>query len=260
MALIKTPKEIKLLARGGKILAEILRKLALAVRPEISTWDLDILARNTIKASGAKAAFPGYQIHKDFPPYPATLCVAVNEEIVHGIPKKESRLNEGDILSLDLGIRYKGLYTDAAVTVGVGKISREANKLIEVTNLALQTAIQEMRLGKTLGDLGFAISEVAKRHKLGVVKELGGHGVGHAIHEQPFVLNFGKRGSLQKLEVGMVLAIEPMFTSSSSGRIKILDDGWTVVSADGSLSAHFEHTVAVTEKGPLVLTELASGV
>lgn len=255
MALIKTPQEIKILREGGRILARILALLAEAVRPGISTLELDTLARTAIEKAGAEAAFPGYQTHAEAPPFPAALCTSINEEIVHCIPKESRILEEGQIIGLDLGIKYRGLFTDAAVTVAVGEASEEAQNLIAVTKQALREGIKEARPGKTIGDIAAAIEQTAKQAGFGVVRDLVGHGVGHAIHEPPNVPNYGRPGTLETLRVGMVLAIEPMFTAGTH-LIKFLDDGWTVVTADGSLSAHFEHTVAVTEHGSLVLTEL----
>lgn len=253
MALIKAAEEIKILREGGQILAKVLQKVSEKVAPDISTWDLDQIARKEIKKFGAEAAFPGYRIAPDIPPYPAALCTSVNNEVVHGIPKKERLLEEGDIIGLDLGVRYKGLFTDAAITVAVGKVSSERMAFLDATKVSLEKGLEEIKPGNTLGDIAAAISSVAKAGRFGVIRDLGGHGVGHAIHEDPFVPNFGKPGSLQKLEVGMVLAIEPMFTMGD-WRVKFLEDGWTVVTADGSIAAHFEDTVVVTTDGCEVLT------
>ncbi len=255
MALIKTPQEIKILREGGRILAGILALLAEAVRPGISTLELDSLARTAIAKAGAEAAFPGYQTHADAPPFPAALCTSINEEIVHCIPNDKRILEEGQIIGLDLGIKYRGLFTDAAITVAVGEVSEETQRLIAVTQQALRAGIKEVKPGKTVGDIAVAIEQTAKQAGFGVVRDLVGHGVGHAVHEPPNVPNYGQPGTLETLRVGMVLAIEPMFTLGTH-LVKFLDDGWTVVTADGSLSAHFEHTVAVTEHGSLVLTEV----
>lgn len=246
-------KEIEDLAAGGKILGTILEILAKAVRPGISTLDLDKLARSEIQKAGAEAAFPGYRISPDDIAYPAALCVSVDDEIVHGIPRADRILREGEIVGLDLGIKYRGLYTDAARTVAVGRISREKQKLIEATKRALDEGIAAIAPCRTIGDVAAAIESVGRKNRLGVVRDLVGHGVGHAIHEPPNVPNYGKPGSLEKLLSGMVLAIEPMFTSRGH-RINFLEDGWTVVTADGSIAAHFEDTIVVTGKGAEILT------
>lgn len=253
MSQIKSEKEIEALKEGGKILSGILQKAVNVVKSGISTWELDQIARQEIEKARALPAFLGYTIAADVPPYPAALCTSINNEVVHGIPSKQRVLKGGDIIGLDLGIKYKGLYTDMAVTVGVGKISPKAKQLIEASRAALEAGIERVREGNTIGDIAEAVQTVAEAHGLGIIRDLGGHGVGHAVHEDPFVPNFGRRGTLQKLKTGMVLAIEPMFTTGES-RINFLEDAWTVVTADGSLAAHFEHTVAVTEEGALILT------
>lgn len=254
MALVKTGKEIEVLREGGRILWNILRKVGQAVRPGVSTFDLDLIARQEIKKAGVEAAFPGYRIGPKYPPFPAALCASINSEIVHGIPKKDRVLKEGDIVGLDLGIKFRGLYTDAAITVPVGKIDEKSQKLISATAAALEAGIEAAAPGNTIGDIGHAIESAAKAAGLGVVRDLVGHGVGHAIHEPPNIPNYGRPGTLEELKKGMVIAIEPMFTLGAR-QIVLLDDGWTMVTEDGSRAAHFEKTVAVTEKGHLVLTE-----
>ena len=254
MALVKTGKEIEVLREGGRILWNILRKVGQAVRPGVSTFDLDLIARQEIKKAGVEAAFPGYRIGPKYPPFPAALCASINSEIVHGIPKKDRVLKEGDIVGLDLGIKFRGLYTDAAITVPVGKIDEKSQKLISATAAALEAGIEAAAPGNTIGDIGHAIESAAKTAGLGVVRDLVGHGVGHAIHEPPNIPNYGRPGTLEELKKGMVIAIEPMFTLGAR-QIVLLDDGWTMVTEDGSRAAHFEKTVAVTEKGHLVLTE-----
>ncbi len=253
MALIKTPEEIKILAEGGKILAQILSKVAGAVRSGVSTLDLDTLAREEMKKAGVKPAFEGYQMGDDGPKFPAVLCSSVDHEVVHGIPRKDKILHEGEIVGLDLGIIHQGLFTDAAVTVGVGKVSSQDKNLMDGTEQALKAGIAQVKPGKRIGDIGHAIESCAKRTGLSVIRDLIGHGVGHALHEKPDVPNYGKPGTLEILKPGMVIAIEPMFTRGD-WRVKFLDDGWTVVTADGSPSAHFEHTVAVAKDGHQVLT------
>lgn len=254
MALIKTPQEIIKLQRGGKILAKVLKALARAVRPGISTMDLETIAQDLIKQSGAAPAFPGYRIGAGVPPFPAALCTSIDHEIVHGIPHKARMLEAGQIIGLDLGVVYEGLYTDAAITVAVGRINKENEQLVATTKKALAEGIKQVKPGAHIGDISSAIQKVAESRGYGVVRDLVGHGVGHAIHEKPYVPNYGKPGTLEKLQVGMVIAIEPMFTLGGH-EIIFSDDGWTVTTADGSIAAHFEHTVAVTEKGHIILTE-----
>lgn len=252
---MKTQAEIAILREGGKILAQVLQNLVQQVRPGISTQDLENIAQKIIRESGAEPAFPGYRIDQSVPPFPAALCTSINNEIVHGIPKKDRSLKDGDIIGLDLGIKYRGLYTDAAVTVAVGNVSVKAQGLIDAAREALEAGIAEVKPGNTIGDIAHAIQSVARIRGVSAVRDLVGHGVGHAIHEKPYVPNYGKKRSLEMLKTGMVLAIEPMFTAGD-WRIKFLSDGWTVVTADGSLAAHFEHTVAVTAQGHAVLTEV----
>lgn len=255
MSLIKTSAEIKILREGGKILAEILAHLSSEVQEGISTLELDRLAREEIAKHQVQPAFEGYQISPSMPAYPGVLCTSINDEIVHGIPSPERILKAGQIIGLDFGIIHQGLYTDAAVTVGVGKISTEAQGLLDHTRQALRDGIAEVRPGNTIGDIASAIQDVARKNKYGVVRDLIGHGVGHKLHEKPDVPNYGKPGTLEKLLPGMVIAIEPMFTLGDY-RIKVEDDFWTITTADQSLAAHFEHSVAVTESGYLVLTEI----
>lgn len=254
MALVKTAKEIEILREGGRILWNILQKVGQSVRPGVSTLELDDMARAEIKKASAEAAFPGYSIGPKYPPFPAALCTSINEEIVHGIPKKERKLKNGDIVGLDLGIKYKGLFTDAAITVPVGKVDGQGQRLIDITGQALEAGIAQVRPGNTVGDIGHAIQSLARKATFGIVRDLVGHGVGHALHERPNIPNYGRPGTLEKLKVGMVIAIEPMFTLGSE-RIAVEDDGWTITTADGSRAAHFEKTVAVTETGCQILTE-----
>ena len=252
--MIKTEIEIETLREGGKILAAVLKLLAQRAAPGVSTWELEELAREEIKKAGAEPAFLGYSPEKSLPPYPAAICASVNEEVVHSIPEKKKMLWEGDVVSLDLGIKYHDLYTDAAVSVPVGKVSADAERLIAAAKEALAAGIEKVKAGNTIGDIAAAVGAVGKREGLGVIRDLVGHGVGHAIHEAPAVPNYGRAGTLEKLETGMVLAIEPMFTLGD-WRIQFFEGSWTVKTADGSLAAHFEHTVAVTEKGCIILTE-----
>lgn len=251
----KSDADLAVLREGGRRLARILATVAKGVVPGVITAELDRLALSEIKVlgDGDAPSFLNYRPAGARRPYPASLCVSVNEEIVHGLPGKR-RLAEGDIVSLDLGLRHRGLFTDMAVTMPVGKVSAEAQRLLQATQEALSCGIKAVQFGQRVGDIGFAIEEVARRYRLGIVRELGGHGVGYAVHEAPNVPNFGRRGEGEKLLAGMVLAIEPMFILGRS-EVKFLADGFTVVSADGSLTAHFEHTVAVTVSGPEILTK-----
>lgn len=254
MALVKTRKEIEILAEGGRILWAILQKVGQKASPGVSTWELDKLAREEIEKAGAMPAFIGYSMGEKHPPFPAALCTSINNEIVHGIPKKDRKLKTGDIVGLDLGIKYKGLFTDAAITVPVGKVDGASQHLIDVTRQALEMGIAQVRPGNTVGDIGHAVQSLARKATFGIVRDLVGHGVGHALHERPNIPNYGRPGTLEKLKVGMVIAIEPMFTLGSE-RIAVEDDGWTITTADGSRAAHFEKTVAVTETGCQILTE-----
>lgn len=255
MALIKSPEEIEALAEGGKILAQILNTVAAAVKPGVSTLELDQLARQQMKKFGVQPAFEGYQMAGDGPKYPAVLCSSVDHEVVHGIPHEKKILQEGQIIGLDLGIIHRRLYTDSALTVGVGKISSENQKLLDSTWAALLAGIEQVKPGNRIGDIANAIQSAARKAGFAVIRDLIGHGVGHALHEKPDVPNYGKRGTLEELKPGMVIAIEPMFTRGD-WRITFLEDGWTVVTADGTPAAHFEHTVAVTETGHDILTFL----
>lgn len=253
----KTEEEIAVMREGGKIHARILKEVAKKVKPGVKTDELNAFAEQLIDEAGCTASFLGYQSADAKKPYPAALCVSINEEIVHGIPNdgNERLLFEGDIVSLDMGLTYKGFVTDAAVTLPVGKISKEAATLIQATKEALDRAITAVRPRGHIGDIGDAVMQVAMKYKLGIIEGLAGHGVGYGVHEEPFVPNKAKRGEGPELREGLVIAIEPMF-SSGSRDIKRLSDGYTYVTRDKSLSAHFEHTVAVTKNGIEVLTKL----
>jgi len=240
------------MAEGGRILGNILQKLKTAAKIGVTTKELDALAYELIVDAGAKPAFLNYRPHGAAHGYPATLCASVNDGIVHGLPS-ERVLREGDVLKLDLGLRYKGFYSDAALTVGIGKISREANNLMKAAERALDAGIREAVAGKTLGDIGFAIESIAKKNGFSVADGLTGHGIGRALHEDPYVLNSGRRGDGELLKNGMVLAIEPMLAAGSGAIRELPDDSY--VTMDGSLAAHFEHMVAITEKGNRILTK-----
>jgi methionyl aminopeptidase len=252
--IIKTPKEIEIIREGGKILAEVLAKVAKKVKPGISTFELDKYAYDLIKEGGDIPAFLNYKPEGAPKAFPATICISVNNEIVHGIPKKDKILKEGDIVSLDLGLKHKGLFTDHAVTVPVGKISKKDQQLLDYTKKALEAGIWAAIGGATVGDIGHAIESFVNR-KYGIVRELAGHGVGVKIHEDPYVPNFGKAGKGQKLIPGMIIAIEPMLNMGSD-HIVTADDDWTIKTADGSHSAHFEHTILITEGEAEILTKI----
>lgn len=248
----KTNEQIELMKQGGAILAKIRDDLANAVRIGLSLKELDELAYQLINKAGAEPAFLGYRPPWAKKSYPASICSSVNEVVVHCIPN-ERRLQEGDVLSIDVAIKYRGWYTDTAVTVGVGSVSDLANKLIRVTKECLDLAVFECWLGKSLGDIGFAIERHAKKNGFTPVKGLTGHGIGRELHEEPTVYNEGRRGLGLLIEEGMVLAIEPMLSAGGAEVRELPDESFAT--KDGSLSAHFEHTVAITNKGPLVLTE-----
>ncbi len=232
---------------AGKIVAQTLMRLRDAVRPGVSTLELDRIARESVAKAGAKAAFLGYR------GYPAALCASINDEIVHGIPRRDRVLQEGDIISLDFGAIYEGYVGDSAITVPVGKVSAEATKLLRVTEEALENGIVQALPNKHLGDISAAIQAHAEAAGFSVVRKYVGHGIGRAMHERPEVPNFGLPGRGLLLRPGLVLAIEPMVNTGTYETVE-LDDGWTVMTADGGMSAHFEHTVAITNGEPEVLT------
>jgi methionyl aminopeptidase len=234
--------------KANRVVAEVLLQLAPRVKPGVSTKDLDEFAESKVREMGAVPAFLGYR------GYPATLCVSINEEIVHGIPSPKRVIREGDIVSLDMGAVVEGFYGDSAVTVAAGKISPEAQRLMDVTKASLNAALAEVRAGVKLGDVCHAVQKYAEAHNVSVVREFTGHGIGRHLHEEPSIPNYGKPGTGPVLRAGMTLAIEPMLCL---GRPEIIvkNDGWTAVSADGSLAAHFEHTVAVTENGCDILSK-----
>ena len=250
--IIKTPKEIEIMREGGKRLASILAKVAEKVRPGVSTWELDKYAYELITAGGDTPAFLGYKPDGHHISFPASLCTSVNNEVVHGIPRKDKILKEGDIICIDLGLKHKGMFTDHAITVPVGVISKESQKLLDTTREALAVGIAEARVGNNVGDIGHAIESFVNK-KYGIVRELSGHGVGKHIHEDPYVPNYGKKGKGEKLVAGMVIAIEPMLNIGRAD-IVALSDGYTIKTADGSRSAHFEHTILITDGEPEILT------
>jgi len=252
--LIKTPEEIAALRVGGRILAQVLQLVAAAVKPQALTSELNELAEAKLKKYGAAPSFLGYK-NEQGQAYPASLCTSVNNMVVHGIPRPDLVLREGDIIGLDLGCWYKGMCTDMAVTVPVGQISPAAKKLIKVTRQALDLALKQVRAGAFVGDIGEAVQIFVEQQGFSVVRQLTGHGVGRAVHEDPAIPNFGKRGTGPRLAAGMTVAIEPM-VNAGDYEVQTLDDGWTVTTLDGSLSAHFEHTVLVTTSGCEILTKI----
>lgn len=248
MIMLKTPLEIEKVAASARIVADVLESLREHVRPGVATSDLDRLAEEAIRREGGKPAFKGYH------GYPATLCTSVNEQVVHCIPRRETVLKEGDIVGLDLGVYRDGYYGDAAVTLPVGRISAEAQRLLDVTERALYEGIHAVVPGNRVSDISAAVQSFAEARGFSVVTDFVGHGIGRELHEDPQVPNFGPPGQGPRLKPGMVLAIEPMI-NAGKGETKVLGDRLTVVTADGSLSAHFEHTVAVTDQGPRILSE-----
>ncbi|HYR10961.1 MAG TPA: type I methionyl aminopeptidase [Longimicrobium sp.] len=245
---LKSAAEIDTIGRAGAILGELYRQIPAQVRPGVTTAQLDRWAEDFIRSHpGAEPAFKGLY------GFPATLCTSVNHEVVHGIPSTKRVLREGDVVSVDCGVKLEGFYADAAISIPIPPVEPEVQALLERTQAALQAGIDEARPGRRLGDMGAAIQAVADRAGYGVVRELVGHGVGRQPHEEPQVPNFGTAGKGLKLLEGMVLAIEPMFNLGSAG-VRTLPDRWTVVTADRKVSAHFEHTVAVTADGPRILT------
>lgn len=248
MIALKTERELEVLAENARILREILGELVDRVEPGVTTGELDRLAERLIRLAGAAPAFKGYQ------GYPATLCASVNEEIVHGIPSARRVLTDGDLLSLDLGIYRSGYYADAAVTVVVGRLQPEAQKLGEATLAALRAAIEAIKIGAHISDLSYAIESTARRYGFHPVREFVGHGIGRSLHEDPQIPNFGPPGFGPVLKEGMILCPEPMLKGDALP-VRILSDGWTAVTGGGTLAAHFEEMVAVTGDGPWVLTD-----
>ncbi len=245
---IKRPDEIKKITRASEIVAEALITLKQVISPGITTKELEQIAEEVIRSRGGIPAFKGYR------GYPASICASVNDEVVHGIPSIDVVLREGDLISIDLGVIYQGYIGDAAITVAVGRVSKETERLIKVTEEALYKGIKEARVNKRVGDISYAIQKHVEAHGYSVVRAFVGHGVGKSLHEEPQIPNFGYPGKGPKLKEGMTLAIEPM-VNAGSYEVVIMKDGWTAKTADGSLSAHFEHTVLITRNGPEILTK-----
>ena len=247
--ILKSSDEIEKMRRAGRVVREVLELVRAHVKPGATTLDLERVAEARITELGAKPAFKGYH------GYPCVLCTSVNSEVVHGIPSRKRVLKEGDIVSVDCGAVIDGYYGDAAITIPVGeKISAEAEKLLRVTEASLKAGIAQGRPGATLGDIGAAVQQVVESEGFSVVRDFVGHGIGSKMHEDPQVPNFGEAGRGMKLRAGMVLAIEPM-VNAGKPEVRVLRDGWTAVTDDGSMSAHFEHTVAVTDTGSRILTD-----
>lgn len=245
---LKTPQEINEMRTANRIVAEILEAIKKIVSPGVTTEELNEFAEERLKEKKAKSAFKGYR------GYPKALCTSVNSQVVHGMPSKNP-LKDGDVLSMDFGAYCGGFYGDAAITVPVGTVSDEALRLISVAERSLYKGIEQAHQGNRLSDISYAVQSYVEGNGFAVVRDFVGHGIGRALHEEPQVPNFGVPGVGIKLKAGMVLAIEPMINAGGSG-VKILQDGWTAVTKDGSISAHFEHTVAITESGPVILTSL----
>lgn len=253
---LKSKDEIRLMREAGLVAAEILDEVCAAAKPGVSTWELDRIARAGIERHKVKSAFLNYGGY-DVPPYPGVLCTSRNHIIVHGIPRKDDIIADGDIVGIDFGIFKHGFCADTARTVMVGNVKPELRKLVEVTEAALEKAIALCRVGSRLGDLGAAVQNYAELQGYSVVRQFVGHGTGKQMHEDPQVPNFGVAGSGKRLKTGLVIAVEPMVNAGSPD-VEVLDDKWTAVTKDRSMSAHFEHTIAVMEEGPWVLTRPSS--
>jgi methionyl aminopeptidase len=243
----RSAAEIDRLRAANRLVAQVLGELAGAVRAGVTTAELDAMAEELVRAAGAEPAFKGYR------GFPATLCASINQEVVHGIPSASRTLRPGDIVSLDMGVKLDGFYGDSAITVPVGEVPERTQELLRVTRESLERAIAQVKVGGRLSDIGHAVQEWVEAHGFSVVREFVGHGIGERLHEEPQIPNYGQPGRGPKLAEGMILAIEPM-VAMGRPEVKVLGDGWTAVTKDGSLAAHFEHTVAVTARGPLILT------
>lgn len=250
MIVCRSEAEIVRMRAANQLVADVLAEVEAAVRDGVSTYELDVMAERLVREGGAEPAFKGYR------GFPATLCTSVNEEVVHGIPSKSRVLRHGDVISIDMGVRLAGYYGDSAVTVAVGQVPGRTQELLRVTRESLERAIAEVRVGARLSNLGHAVQQWVEAHGFSIVREFVGHGIGERLHEEPQIPNYGTPGRGPKLAAGMVLAIEPM-VALGRPETKVLADGWTAVTKDGSVAAHFEHTVAVTADGPLVLTARA---
>jgi len=245
----KSKNEIELIRKSGQILVKIFEEIRDKIRPGVSTWELDHIAESIIRSAGAVPSFLNYGT----PPFPGSICASINEEVVHGIPRKDRILQDGDIISVDVGAILNGYHSDAARTYPVGNISKEVQKLVNVTEECFWKGFEKVQIGNRLGDVSYAIEEHATAHGYGVVRELTGHGIGKQMHEDPDVPNYGKPGRGLRIEEGLVIAIEPMINMGTRNII-MLEDEWTIVTVDGKPSSHYENTIVATAQGPIVLT------
>jgi methionyl aminopeptidase len=258
MIQIKTDAEVALMREAGLVVGRTLAALQAAAAPGVTTQDLDDLAESTIRAAGAIPSFKGYQPHPSIPPFPASICASVNDEVVHGVPGRRA-LRDGDVISIDCGAIVEGWHGDAAVTIPIGQVTEEARELLRVTEESMWRGFAAARIGGRLSDISHAVESYARSQgDYGIVEEYGGHGIGTEMHQEPHLLNYGRAGRGPKLVKGLALAVEPMLTSGSRFTHE-LDDGWTVATVDGGLAAHFEHTFVLTDRGPWVLTALDGG-
>ncbi len=254
---LKNSDEIALMRRAGRVTADVLEKMRELVRPGVSTGELDRAAEEYILSCGGKPVFKGFKMGRSIPPFPGTICASINEEIVHGIPSFVRKLEEGDILSVDVGVLLDGYCGDAACTYPVGNISPERQALLDITEMSLNNAIKAAVKGNTLGDIGYAVESCVKAKGYGIVRDYTGHGIGKDMHEAPQVLNYGRPGRGVTLQKGLAIAIEPMIMSGGED-VKVAENGWTVFTADGSDAAHFERSIVITDEGPEVLTPWTS--
>lgn len=255
MIFLKSPQEIELMRTANRVVSEILAELRERVVPNVSTGELDRIAAELTRKKGARSAFKGYRMRNGSIPFPATICISLNDEVVHGIPSFQRLIRERDVVSLDFGVIYHDFYGDAAVSFAVGEVEKPVSHLLETAAAALEAGIAEAQVGNRLGNISAAIQEQVEQAGFSVVREFVGHGVGRHLHEDPPVPNYGVRDRGVRLREGLVLAIEPM-VNAGRAEVALKSDGWTAVTRDGSLSAHFEHSVAITEKGPEVLSRL----
>ncbi len=249
---LKTPEQFDIMRKAGRVVALCLAEINAAIKPGMNTLELDLIAREVMEQEGAKPSFLGYH------GYPAVICVSINEEVVHGIPDEKRFINDGDLVSVDCGAIIEGWHGDAAITIGVGNVKAEHQKLSNITKEALQIGINAALPGKHIGDIGFAIEKFVRSHQglqIGILEDYVGHGIGTEMHMSPSVPNYGKAGSGPELQVGMAIAIEPMLVLGSN-KVHVLEDEWTVVSSDGSFASHWENTIAITANGPEILTRL----